>query len=96
MQLDQFKQPVQVTVHYSDAKAQGLDESTFRIGYYDGTQWVFYPSQVDPRAHKVGAQVGHFSLHAILGSATPWALDGLESGVLRSERGRDVLSKTSP
>jgi alpha-tubulin suppressor-like RCC1 family protein len=71
VQLDQFKQPVKVTVHYTDTEAQGLDPSTLRIGYYDGGKWVFYPSQVDAQAHTVTARVGHFSLHALLGSATP-------------------------
>ncbi|MGI5835124.1 MAG: SdrD B-like domain-containing protein [Chloroflexota bacterium] len=82
--LHKFDRPISVTVRYSDTEAEGLNELSFRIGYYDGGQWVPYPSRVDPQANTVTADMSHFSLHTLLGSAAP--VGSTISGLLYYDR----------
>jgi hypothetical protein len=35
-----FEQPITVTMHYTDASVAGMDESSLRLYYWDGGQWV--------------------------------------------------------
>lgn len=64
-----FEKPILIVVHYNDAEIAGLNPLTFRIAFYNGTQWVYLPSVVDTSARKVTAETTHFTLFSLLGSS---------------------------
>ncbi len=56
------------TLHYSDAAARRLDQSTLALYYWDTHSWVREPtSQVNPGANTLTGKPDHFSRWAVFG-----------------------------
>jgi parallel beta-helix repeat protein len=56
-------------LHYTDADASGIDESSLTIRRYDGSEWVAVDSTPDPAANVVAANVTDFSTFGGFGTA---------------------------
>jgi hypothetical protein len=62
-------QPYTMTIDYYPSQANGLNEDSLAIYWWNGTSWQMEPtSQVDATANTVSATPDHFSLFAVLGS----------------------------
>lgn len=63
-----FDTPVRVTMSYSDADLQGVDESTIRIAYLheDTGVWEDLQCEVDPARKTVVAYMNHFSAYGLI------------------------------
>jgi hypothetical protein len=70
--VTQFTRNYTLRVSYTDAElaARGLDEDTLRLAYWDNTRWVEMPGTVNKTGNTVVVQANHFTVFALLGSAS--------------------------
>jgi len=62
----EFDPPIEFTIEYDESTlSPSIDEEDLAISYYDGTNWVEWPSVVDTSFNKVTAYLSHFTPHAI-------------------------------
>jgi hypothetical protein len=65
-----FEQPITVTMHYTDASVAGMDESSLRLYYWDGGQWVDAACDAydrHPEENWLAVPVCHLSESALFG-----------------------------
>ena len=61
-----------IKIFYSDSEISGMDESSLKIYYYNQS-WQETSSAVNSAENYVSANVTHFSMYALFGSAAPAA-----------------------
>ena len=67
-----FNPPLNLTLTFNpDTFAPGLDETTLRLAYWSGSDWVTLESQIDIITGTIHAQISHFSQYAFLGRVIP-------------------------
>ena len=67
-----FSKNLTLTFTYTDSQIAGLNESTLKAYYWDGTQWLALTSTVDKTNNKITVTTNHFTYFVIMGeSALP-------------------------
>jgi hypothetical protein len=62
--------PVIVTIHYTDAEIQGIDEDTLILNYWDGNTWVDAACGAydrHPEANWLSVPICHLSQFGLMG-----------------------------
>ena len=64
----QFAQPFTLTIHYTDAAVQGLDESQLTLHYWHEAQqaWIAIPTTVDVDHNVLKTMLDHLTTFAVL------------------------------
>ena len=62
-----FAKTLTLTFTYTDEQIEGLDETTLKIYYWDGSQWVTLTSVVNTATNTITATTSHFTYFAIIG-----------------------------
>ncbi|MFC2038520.1 hypothetical protein ACFLUG_01975 [Chloroflexota bacterium] len=66
-----FTPPITLVMNYDPATLpEGIDGEGLFIAYWDGSEWLALPSVLDIEAHRITAQVSHFTEFAVVGSFT--------------------------
>jgi parallel beta-helix repeat protein len=69
-----------VELRYADGDVGGLDEGSFTIQRYDGTEWTVVESTPNPSENVVAANVTDFSTFGVFGAADDGSDDGGTGG----------------
>ena len=66
--VTQFAQPFTLTIHYTDAAVQGLDENQLTLHYWHEAQqtWIAIPTTVDVDNNVLMAMLDHLTTFAVL------------------------------
>lgn len=62
-----FSKDITLTFTYTDSQIVGLNESSLKAYYWDGSQWVVLTSAVDKVNNKVTATTNHFTYFVLMG-----------------------------
>ena len=70
--LTTFTKAVTITMTYTDAQIQGLDENTLKIYYWDTatSKWVALSCTIDKTTNTITATTTHFTYFTVIGGAT--------------------------
>jgi len=74
-----------LTFTYTDDQIAGLDESTLKVYYWDGDQWVGLESTVDADNNTITATTTHFTYFAIMGQKPAVSAEGLTVAQLKAK-----------
>jgi len=68
--ITQFQRPITLTINYSAQQANGLDEASLSLCYWDvlAQTWVRIPSTVNRATHTITVIISHFTRFAVMGN----------------------------
>jgi len=68
VEISTFEEDVTLTFTYTTAQISGLSESSLKVHYWNGTQWIALASTVNLDTNTITTAVNHFTQFVIMGT----------------------------
>ncbi len=64
--ISHFQQPVTITTWYTNGGLGGIPEGRLALHYWNNSRWIEMPTVVEAAYNRVAAQMGQFTIYALL------------------------------